>query len=159
MRANGGDMVFAACGATWWIEKEEYHQLRTNEYVDLKCIVSYIYIMNTWLLLYRLTWLLNCGLAPAPAAGHPPAAGPIWRGAPVLEGVTECVMPFWRDIWASICPAEWPGCAIWGVICGAMLTGLLNTMKPVTCHLHSKAPFVHSTLKCTRNSLHTKHLV
>lgn len=48
----------------------------------------------------QVTWLLNCGLAPAPAAGHPPPAGPPWRGATVLEGgtewegVTECVTPF-----------------------------------------------------------------
>lgn len=81
---------------------------------------------------HRVTWLLNCGRAPVPAAGHPPPAGPPWRGATVLEGgtewegVTECVTPFWRDIWASICPAEGPACAICGVICGVILTGLLR---------------------------------
>lgn len=83
-------------------------------------------------LLHWLTWLLNCGLAPAPAAGHPPpaaAAGPAWIGVPVLEGVTECVTPFWRDIWASICPAEGPGCAICGVICELILTCLLRSER------------------------------
>lgn len=79
-------------------------------------------------LLHWLTWLLNCGLAPAPAVGHPPPApaGPPWIGVPVLEGATECVTPFWRDIWASICPADGPGCAICGVICELILTCLLR---------------------------------
>lgn len=81
-------------------------------------------------LLHWLTWLLNCGLAPAPAVGHPPAAaGPPWIGVPVLEGATECVTPFWRDIWASICPAEGPGCAICGVICELILTCLLRSER------------------------------
>lgn len=89
--------------------------------------------ISQWILFYWLTWLLNCGLAPAP--GHTPA-GPPWRGLLVLEGVTECGAPFWRDIWASICPAEWAGCAI----CGVMLTGLQTKVKGVRallpgCHL------------------------
>lgn len=137
MEGNCGDKVFAAWGATCWlkglINKQCSHQVSSSSSIkEASTMTSKI---RKSVLLHWLTWVLNCGLGPVPAVGHPPA-GPPWRGLPVLDGATDCGAPFWRDIWASICPAEWAGCAI----CGVILTDLWRRAKIIrallpSCHL------------------------